>query len=151
MIQRIQTVFLLLAVIASAAMFFFPFATAWYGQVEVSLEAFQLKQAGIEEVTEPIKMALVPLLGVLSSLLLVIFVVSISRYKNRILQLRLLMINMLVNLALVALIFILIRKLEAPAYGVSTYLTLFTMLMITLSNRFIRKDEAKVRAADRLR
>lgn len=151
MLQRVQTIFLLVAIIACGLMLSLPFAKSVNPETNAITEvmAFSIKYDGLDEAP---KIPLVPAIGALSSILLVLFVVTLMGYKNRIRQIRLLMIAMLVNLLLVGAVFIIVGKLSGNvSYQVSTYLTLLSMLMITLSNRFIRRDEAKVRAADRLR
>ena len=95
-------------------------------------------------------------------------VVSIFCYKNRVRQMRLVMLPFLMTLVYVFLVFFwavdafvgnVTRPLTSPdmpvesevVYGIGTWAAAVALLFLFLANRAIKKDEAKVRAADRLR
>lgn len=155
MIQRIQTLYLLLGLLAAILMFVFPFATFVQGDISAVLKGTGLEAEGPGSLPA-FSLSFLP--GLVAALLGLLFLVTIFQYKNRKLQIRLLLVAMFLNLILIGLIFLLsgqIQKLpelgEVPSYGISTYLSLLCLLLIVLANRGIRKDQALVRSADRLR
>lgn len=140
MIQRIQSIYLIIAAIISGGLIFaFPLWTFTGGN-----------EQGIS--TEPIAMVLFFLSAILS-------IYSITRYKTRQTQFVLGRLNMLVNLVLVIY---LVYRLMNPAQGLTdgveierqgivTAFPLVVIILIALANRAIKKDEDLVRSADRLR
>ncbi|MBP5240793.1 MAG: DUF4293 domain-containing protein, partial [Bacteroidales bacterium] len=87
--------------------------------------------------------------------------VSIFMYKNRIRQMRFVSFLALVNLLYIGLMFLstipdgekVLANLGtvATTYSVGTYVPLITIVLIVIAQRAIRRDEMKVRAADRIR
>jgi hypothetical protein len=153
MLQRIQSVYLAIVVIAMACVSFFP--VAWFKAETGKLIMTSYSLSGIDQAEtygNPI------IIGILSIIVGIMAIVVISRFKNRMLQVRLLMVTMLLNLGLIAYIYFLTDKISKfpaiigqPHYDVASILPLATVVLIILSNRSIRKDEALVKAADRLR
>lgn len=162
MIQRVQSIFMLIAALCMIAMVFFPL---WQkADVEssklVTMNAFQVvfeQQAengemellGTENVM-PISIGAFVAAGVM--------LFSIFQYKNRITQVKL---NALFSLLCAATIVgagyysLQANELIVPnqpgAYLLGFYFPVVAMLNNFLANRFIRKDEALVRSADRIR
>lgn len=145
MIQRIQSLYLLLAVAAYVCLFFFPFAT-----FTTSSKTFELSVLGITE-NGALNQRAVPLLaGVL--LLIILTFTIIFLYKKRMLQSRLTAISILLNVALIVGMFLYSDNFtENASFETGTFLVLIPLVFLVLANRSIRKDEIKVRAADRLR
>lgn len=100
----------------------------------------------------------------LAAIVMVVAVASVFMYKNRMRQARCVMVGFVLNLAYVFLLFF--WAVDAYAETVKNYMHLndlsvtwtlgayapiASLLLLFLANRAIRKDEAKVRAADRLR
>lgn len=103
-------------------------------------------------------------LVVLAALTGIIALVAIFLYKNRILQMRVVAVGFLLNVIYVFLLFFWAvdgyGKTFAQALGgsglevswfVGAYAPLASIVLLILAHRGIKKDEAKVRAADRLR
>lgn len=101
---------------------------------------------------------------VLAVLVFVVAVASIFMYKNRVRQARIVMGGFVLNLVYVFLLFFWAVDGYADAvknylhlndidvvWTLGSYLPIASLLMFFLANRAIRKDEARVRAADRLR
>jgi Na+-transporting NADH:ubiquinone oxidoreductase subunit NqrE len=83
---------------------------------------------------------------------------SISRFKNRLLQIKLGALNSLLMAGVLGLTLWISRQGEEifaqPQYGtysLGLYLPIVAMICNILANRFIRRDENLVRSADRMR
>ena len=100
----------------------------------------------------------------LAAIVMVVAVACIFMYRNRVRQARVVMVAFVLDLAYVFLLFF--WAVDAYADTVKNYMHLndltvtwtlgayapmASLLLLFLANRAIRKDEAKVRAADRLR
>jgi hypothetical protein len=164
MIQRIQTVFLFLAFLASIALFFFPIAgiypdTAVYPQ----LSPYKFYVCGFVNMV-PGETSLFSFMTIFPLLLLNIVVgamsvICIFLYKNRIRQAKIVRLGILLEIVLIVLIFfvyagIIEKNLHTtPEYmeEAGIYFPLISMVFLILAYRFIIKDEKLVRSADRLR
>ncbi len=157
MIQRIQTVYLMLAFIASALLF-----------SQLPIAVFQLQNIGeipfniISKFQNPdlsqdlfTNTNTLPLLLVNGALALLIFI-SVFLYRKRPLQFRLTMVGFLINVILIIVMFFTADsmqnqlKVEAQ-YKLGAILPLISMVLLILASKAIRKDEKMVKAADRLR
>jgi len=157
MIQRIQTLFLVLALISGTLVFFFPLADYYhelYGNYK--LLTTELKSMDPDPKISTSIWFTSPLwLSAGASLLITL--ISIFLYKNRTTQLRLVAFDILLNVSFVVMVFIIysnkITKLTQiePSYQSGIFFPLITLVFLILANRFIRKDEALVKSADRLR
>lgn len=157
MIQRIQTIFLLLVVVCMGITIgstlwiqTSPTATTW------ELSAFMLDQtspSGDLEASTPKWY-----IGALAAFVGLMALISIFQYKNRARQMMLNMINSLLMVGLVVLVFLTtngvntqIQSSDSGTYQVGFWVILAAMVLNMLANRFIRKDEALVRSVDRIR
>jgi hypothetical protein len=143
MIQRIQSVYLFLAALASGAQFGVPYAT---GNAP-TLPA--LADGRIDPSDN------VGLLG-LVALGIVVSAAAIFLYRNRPLQMRVTGGATLVSALLLVLAgFVCKQNFDASSGALQVYaglgLPLVSMLLSWLAGRAIRKDEQKVRSMDRLR
>jgi hypothetical protein len=154
MIQRIQTVFLFLAVIALGLFYVFPYWQAVAlpeGQV-VQLFSYALLTGSIDQPT--MEFGLYTLAGGLAALALILLVVEIFSYKNRIRQMRLaigISFLMSVNLVLMTFLVVDLQKEYEGTFGLGIFVFAIAMLLNILARRFIQKDEKLVRSVDRLR
>ena len=157
MIQRVQTIFLALAVIAGVLVFYFPIADYYhelYGNYKLFVTGLQCMDPDPKISTSIWFTAPLFLIAGASVLL---GVISIFLFKNRVTQLRLVAFNILLNIVLVVLLFIFYSgKIEeltqiTPTYRIGVFLPLVSLVFLILANRFIRKDEALVKSSDRLR
>ncbi|MBC8457439.1 MAG: DUF4293 domain-containing protein [Bacteroidales bacterium] len=157
MIQRIQTIFLVLAVISGALLFYFPLAE-YYHELYGNYKFFVTELKSMDpdpKITTSIWFT--SPLWLIAGASIILTLISIFLYKNRLTQLRLVAFNILLNIGLVVLVFIIysskiteLTQIE-PAYQIGIFLPLISLVFLILANRFIRKDEALVKAADRLR
>lgn len=163
MIQRIQSIFLLLVAVSMILLLFYP---VWQkvsietGEM-VTLTAFDLRfeefDSGSGERTQVWKKdnIYVSILAVLAS---AVAFFSISRYKNRLRQIQLGALNSLFIGGNLVIILFITQKAEPLLNEQSTgdllfgfYLPVVALLFNFMANRFIRKDEKLVRSADRIR
>lgn len=180
MIQRIQTLWLLLAIASMALCFIFPTAVyhlndATLGQTtEARLDLIAKSNpemlneiANLEpEITFSQKdsgFKTWPLI-LLSGLTMAIALTSIFLFHNRMRQVKVVMGAFLINLAYAFVVFFwavdkyaeVVRNYMhlsdmSVSWTIGAYAPIASLLFIFLAQRAIRKDEAKVRAADRLR
>jgi len=152
MIQRVQSIYLFLVFIVAVVLVFFPLATFNMGEsiFQMNIMGF----AGIEllDLDLPNVMAI----GILTALMGVIALFTIFQFKNRKLQLKLIMINMLINFGLLASIFYFAdsigTQLELKAeYDIAAYFPVASVLLLILANRNVRADEKLIRQSERLR
>jgi hypothetical protein len=154
MIQRIQTVYLLIAEILIGALFFVPFAEI--AGKEGSIYRFDIKGIYLEGVqNSEIIFSSLPLV-VLWAVSLILILATIFLYKNRILQMRISTINIFILLGLGGLIFYYAwsgAKILMGVYSLTIYLVfpVIAAILIYLAIRAISKDELLVRSIDRIR
>jgi len=156
MIQRIQTLFLLLVFLISLATFFFPIANFLSSPVyTIELGVFGIKEYTSYDMVWPNTILLPIVLGLTG---LVAFV-TIFLYKRRMVQVRLIRFGLLLSIIYLALIFFYyVPELETltqtDADYISEpgiYLPIVSVVFLILANRFIMKDEKLILSADRLR
>lgn len=158
MIQRIQTIYLSVAVIASALLFFLPLAS-FYNEVVGNYRLFIYSVKCMDPNPKFI-------FGNFYTFPLLFFMVTsvflsagaIFLYKKRLLQARYCTFNIMINIVfLMVLFFFYINQIKGmvkiePEYNpVGMILPLVTMASLILASRAIRKDEELVKSADRLR
>ena len=154
MIQRIQTVYLLIAEILIGALFFVPFAEI--AGKEGSIYRFDIKGIYLEGVQKSeIIYSSLPLV-LLWAVSLILILATIFLYKNRILQMRISTINIFILPALCGLIFYYVwsgAKILLGVYSLTIYLVfpLIASILIYLAKKAIAKDELLVRSIDRIR
>lgn len=164
MIQRIQSLFLFIALIAMALLFFFPVANITeFTQVQSeSLETdyYELSIVGFNDpspasIPQLSNYVFVPLIIiVVMELILIGF--TIFRYKNRLHQLKLVKMGIFLNIILVAGIFLNYPKLFTDTQiavepGMGAYFPLISLIFLVMAYRYILKDEKLVKSVDRLR
>lgn len=149
--QRIQTLYLILAIILNASLFGLSLASFSVDAMERSFGLMGFENG------KDYQTVILPLITSASILL---SLVVILMFRKRQLQIKLSQLNLFVQAALVAAIFFLIDEgvkslgltegVEVD-YGIGTIISLLPLLFIYLAIRGIKKDEALIRAADRIR
>ena len=137
MIQRIQTVYLLLTfIITGVLMFFIPLWTLNTGK------AFYFMQDQVYTI----------LLG-LSTMLTIISIISYKKRQNQFVMGRL---NIILNLILLGLFVYRSLNLSGETLavsekGIGMFLPIVAIVLLVLANKAIKKDEDLVKSVDRLR
>ncbi|MDB2633236.1 DUF4293 domain-containing protein [Flavobacteriaceae bacterium] len=142
MIQRIQSIYLLLVIFLSiVAPFFFKL---W---VEADNEVFAFDLFAYESILYK----LVPISFIISALLALI---SIFRFNDRQQQFVLGRIIILINLFLLGILIYLSLNIPGEIFsekGIGMFIPSIVILFSVLANKAIRKDENLVKSVDRLR
>ncbi|MBK7172986.1 MAG: DUF4293 domain-containing protein [Bacteroidales bacterium] len=158
MIQRIQTVYLALSIIALFMLLFFPMATFFSELAYLKLFISGLKNmAPGGPVPFEISYFLPLIIGAIA--IAVLAGMSISLFKNRPKQIQLTNIAVLLNiLFILAVLFVYVPLIEKKtginpdfANGIGIYLPIVSLMFLVLANRAIKRDEKLVRSSDRLR
>jgi hypothetical protein len=156
MIQRVQTLYMSIVVIACISLFFFPIAK-YISDVRGTYVFFITGMKYMGEVPAIVNFWLTfPLLMLMVSSLILI-VAAIFLYKKRGLQLWFVNITFLLHVAIIILIFLYyINHFETlfntkSSYQFGIFIPLISLVGIILASRAIRKDEALVKSSDRLR
>lgn len=158
MLQRIQTVFMLILVIAMTLVFF---ADIWHRENPETgavghMNGYSLTVTnGSGEVEDELPTIWIVMVAGLSAS---IAIYSITRYNNRMLQIRLNFFNTLFIIGTLGLMYVFARQGEGMIGGGDggpfkwgMFLPAVALVMNSLANRFIMRDERMVREADRIR
>lgn len=163
MLQRVQTIFMTLAAISMILVLFFPI---WeksdlkpgsdQGEYAI-MNSFELRLELRTTDNEVVKVlstySTFPIsIGAILSALIMLF--SITRFKNRMLQIKLNALFSLIISATLVGIFFYVRRFDPQFTGsplIGLILVVVAMFNNMISNRFIRKDEKLVKSMDRLR
>ena len=160
MIQRLQSLYLLLAIAAYVLLFFFPIAE--YSVLDNNYNFSMLEiPNGNSNSTLPLIIAV--------CLMAIACFVTIFLYKKRPVQIKITAITLLVHIGFIAALFYSAENIIAdsltkgiialgadkveiiPSYKVGMYISLIPVIFIVLAHRAIRKDEKMVSSSDRLR
>ncbi len=160
MIQRIQTIFLL---IVGLAMLMFLFAPIWQKVDSSSGASYTLTAFYLEMVSAPedgVKNEFVPYVvpGILGLLAVCIAFIAIGMYKKRMRQIMLSTLNSILIGTALGLSAYWASQAEGEFlpgiqgnYSYGLFLPAIALVFNSLAVRFIRKDERLVRSMDRLR
>ncbi len=153
MIQRIQTVYLLLALSFGIAILFMTQIefTGPNGIYELTYQG--INNVNAAEVGLNIKATA---LSILLFLVPLITLISIFLFKKRILQIRLCVLNIVLSLGTIALIYYFgmvgVKELHAELqYKISMIFPFAEAILLFLAIRGIGRDEALIRSMDRIR
>lgn len=157
MIQRIQSVFLLIAAVCYVCTCFLPIATLTTSDAYYLFDSWAVR----ENIPEGAVVCNTFYIGLFQLVMAVFSLVIIFVYKNRNLQSRLCLIDIFLGFILIALMLfvypdMILSKISTIrgfdlVYSMKTIISMLPILWIYLANKFILKDEKKVRDADRVR
>ncbi|HMU47024.1 MAG TPA: DUF4293 domain-containing protein [Chitinophagaceae bacterium] len=139
MIQRRQTLWLLLATAASILGFWFPFATG-----KVTEGNNMLKDVVIDAGSDFFLLIITLSTTILSTVIIFLF-------KNRKQQMLLCLLGLLLSVGLLLLYYLEIKKLEKYTLALSCILPLIVLISYFMAYRNIRKDEKLVKSLNKLR
>lgn len=163
MIQRVQSIFLFLVAASMIGMLFFPIWNKLDGEKNELVELTAFKFSHTKKDIETGEIATVSegqtfYIAILAIMAAGLALYSISKFNNRLLQMKLGALNSLFMGGVMGLIVYHVYQAEgliAPTkqgnYLFAFYLGVSALLFNLLSNRFIRRDEKLVRSADRIR
>ena len=144
MIQRIQSIYLLVAGIISGGLTFL--FSLWSNSQTNAIYILDLFSGN------SILEKSIPVLFFISAL---VSFVTIFLFKNRQLQFVLNRLNILINLFLLGVLIYLSQTLSGEASvsekGIGMFFPIIVILLLVLANRAIKKDEDLVKSVDRLR
>jgi hypothetical protein len=144
MIQRIQSIYLLIATVLSGGLIF-PL-NLWI--TEQGTEFYALDSLSSDNLV----LASVFVLFMASSLLTLI---TIFQFKKRQLQFVLGRLTILINFILVGILVYFAQNLsgeiQVSEKGIGLLIPIFTIVFVALANKSIKKDEELVKSVDRLR
>ena len=153
--QRIQTVFLVLAIISLVAAILFPiWAHEAIGQTH---KLFALHYSITGQSGEMISTDYIPYCttAILAVAAITISIIEIGKFRNRVLQMKLGALNSLFLAGTIASAFIFSNELatefQGGRLGLGLWLPGIAVLCNLLANFFIRRDERLVRDSNRLR
>ena len=129
MLQRIQTVWIFLAILGAIFLFFTGQDFSLFGDV--------------------------PFVSIITVVLVLLGLLSIFSYKNRKRQILLNLISIIINALLLGLLAYWLLNLSGgiqfPEKGIEPIFPLISMICLFIANVFIRKDDRLVKSVDRLR
>ena len=155
MIQRIQTIYLLLATVLMSLALCLPLATIWQGGNELVVKAFFLDGEMGFKAPLPIY------LGIVMAIAALLPLVTIFIYKNRLTQIRLCVSELVLLVGSIAFVALYCYRLcdvlkeMFPelnfTLGFAALMPVVSIIPVVLAIRGIAKDEALVRSLDRIR
>ena len=153
MLQRIQTIYLGFVILLAVFFIFLPIGV-FGGEHRLILSSVT---AFVEVYPSFGHTGFQALLFVLCAGILALTVYTIMNFRRRRLQIRIGKFNILLHLALLVVTFFYLDHIKAQipgaefSYGPGIFLPLFSLLLILMANRAIKRDENLIRAADRIR
>ncbi|MCX7727943.1 MAG: DUF4293 domain-containing protein [Bacteroidia bacterium] len=142
MIQRIQTIYLLISIILSSLLFFFPFQS-------------NILFSEIKDITLNWKNhanSYLQLASILNAFLILLTIMTIFLYKKRKIQMKLCYsISILQIILLLLMLHGANQEQGLPTYKLPFIIPIINTIIIQMARFYIKKDEELVRSADRLR
>jgi len=143
MIQRIQSIYLLLILILSSLLFFFPFQTNIVGFSEI--KDIQLSLLNTSN-------TYLFIASVINLIVIINTATTILMYKRRPLQILLCHIISVNIIVLTVFMYIGSRQIEGlPTYKLPYIIPILNIILAQLARYYIKKDEELVKSANRIR
>ncbi|MEW6774357.1 MAG: DUF4293 domain-containing protein [Bacteroidota bacterium] len=143
MIQRIQSIYLLLVGILSSLLFFFPFQKNIVGLSEI--KAIQLSLMENEN-------NFLLIASILNLIILVDSITSIFLFRNRKLQMILCLYLLAMNIAMLGLMYFGSTQIDGmPTYQLPFVIPVLNIILSFFAYKNIKRDEELVKSADRIR
>jgi hypothetical protein len=155
MLQRIQSVYLFMVFVFAILFAVFPLANFSGDAPFIPLKLINYIAFFSETVFSPVWQGIVLIIIWVISLLLTVFMTF--RYHNRLLQVKLGKLNILLHVGLILMAFFFIDGLRNQLdgvvlnYGAGVLFPVISLIFILMAIKAIKKDEALVRSADRIR
>jgi hypothetical protein len=139
MIQRFQSLWLLLAAIFA----FFTFKLPFYSGSRI-IKGVRQPDVRLDATSQI-------LILILTGIVILLCLVALFLYKNRRRQLTLTIINIILSIILLTLYFLQMQKFETGIISLSCLFVLAIPIFLVLAARGIWKDEKLIKSLDRLR
>jgi len=157
MIQRIQSVYLLLASLVLSVTFFFPIAEFIGEKDSLILYVFKVVSLVPDSANVYDLMFIMPLLAIVS--VTILFAIgTIFMFKNRHGQLKIIRFLMLMIAVMIGVIFLYYYDILEAASGavpnfiqIGAFAPLVSLVLLFLAYKGVMKDDKLIRSADRLR
>lgn len=156
MIQRIQSVYLLLAVVVIIICFFIPLLSIQIPATDFTVEAINQKVFPYGIYNEGILELNTWGIFVILIIACLLPFITIFLYKNRRIQMNLIIISIISILFYFFTVYIYISSIynelnNATVLNIGTYLPIVSIIFLILAYNNINKDEKKVRSLNRIR
>ncbi len=154
MFLRIQSLYLVLAVIASVLFFLFPFAK-YFTQEGI----YEFSITGMKLITDAsVTTTMFPeLLISLTCVVTILIIATLFLFKKRILQMRIIAVAFLLNAILIGCIFYFTDQFATRFNTTTNYknigflMPFIILIFLLLANKAIKNDEIKMRKSNRIR
>ncbi|WP_456376821.1 DUF4293 domain-containing protein [Lutibacter sp.] len=144
MIQRIQTVYLLIATLLSGGLIFI--LNLWVNEQETKF--FMMDSFNLES-------TLLKIMSVLFFVSAALTFIAIFQFKNRQLQFVLGRLSILTNFIIIGIIVYFTQNLsgeiKVSEKGIGLLIPILSIVFVVIANKAIKKDEELVKSVDRLR
>ncbi len=155
MLQRVQSIYLFLVFVFALLYALFPLA---HLESDTASYVVRLTQFGSLFSQSPLSMGFLGVMAIVLWLVTIVITVYMTfQYKNRLFQIKLGKLNMLLHAALILVSFFFIDSLRAQldngtmSYGAGIFFPVISLIFILMAIKAIRRDENLVRSADRIR
>lgn len=154
MIQRIQTIYLLLASVLTMLMFFLPVAELI--STDGQLYTLNYRSISLTQANPPQQVLYTYPMAILFTLIMLLSITAVFLFKNRKLQMRITMLAILLALGATGLMAFYIFgamdvEIETIHYGLTTIIPLVDIVFLFLAYKGIQKDEKLIKSMDRIR
>lgn len=155
MLQRIQSVYLFMVFVFAILFAVLPLAHFSGDASLIPLKLINYIAFFSETAFSPVWQGIVLIIIWVISLLLTVFMTF--RYRNRLLQVKLGKLNILLHVGMILMAFFFIDGLRNQLdgvvlnYGAAVLFPVISLIFILMAIKAIKKDEALVRSADRIR
>jgi hypothetical protein len=160
MIQRIQSIYLLLAALCGIILFFVPIYVLVPGVTAIDAASYKFSLLSVDAILNNVstfQMRFWPLI-VTNSFFIIASLATIFRYNNRKVQIKFCSFLTLIQVLLIVLLAYDTEQLRITIgpghilnFSLAAILVVLPVLFIRLAGRAIKKDDDLVRSADRLR
>ncbi|NEN22384.1 DUF4293 domain-containing protein [Cryomorpha ignava] len=158
MIQRVQSIYLVLATLAGAMTFFLPYAHFYANETEVA----EFAMFGVFNVQSQVVEMMSPFgfpAWIFGAFAVLIPLISIFLYKKRPVQMRIVRLAYLINLGYIVYLFFAIDAINDQVFDgaldilhhTGFYMPVIAIVFCFLAVRGIKADEALVKSLDRIR
>jgi type IV secretory pathway TrbD component len=154
MIQRIQTVFLFVVVVALVAFNFYPYWENVRQPGEAVYQLYSYAQIVVDGEEITMNYGLFSVVCGFTALAVILALFELVMYKNRLTQMKIGALNsvvMTVALGFMTYFVLELQKELSGSFGAGIFILALAMLANVMARRFINKDEKLVRSVDRLR